>query len=170
MRIFLALVLACVFTAAVSGCGKNKSDSGSTQTRKIGGCEIETVTIGTGTGSAEEAPTEAAWIRASSVEFAGNDLYKKAAEDLRTALSARGVRIHSCTELMHVKEGSCWPPYSVEFRIALTEVASMRLRLFLQQNALAHCPPHAERPEGYGTFFVSCGTGDSDWWTVWYEK
>ena len=170
MRIFLILMFACAFAAAASGCNTGKSSHGSTQTRKIGGCEIEMITIGSGIASAEEAPSEAAWIRASSVEFAGNDLYKKVAEDLRTALGARGVKIHSCTELTHVKEGSCWPPYSVEFRMALTEQASGHLRTYLQQNALANCRPQTERPAGYGTFFVSCGTGAFDWWTVWYEK
>jgi len=165
---FTFVVFACA--AAAFGCSKGKSSQSSTQTRKIGGCEIETIAIGTGTAGYGEAPGDAAWIRLSSVEFAGNELYEQAAADLKNALGARGAKIYGCTELTHVKEGSCWPPYSIEFRIALTEQAGGHLRTFLQQNALANCRPLAERPEGHGTFFVTCGFGSSDWWTVWYRK
>jgi hypothetical protein len=165
---FVFMVLACTLIAAAFGCNKGKSDS--VQSRKIGGCEIETIVIGCGVGNADEAPPDAPWIRLSSVEFSGNELYKKAALDLKRLVQSRGVKIHSCTELMHVKNGACWPPYSIEFKIALTEQAGGHLRLFLQENAIANCRPAAERPENYGPFFVSCGTGASDWWTVWYQK
>jgi hypothetical protein len=170
MRMLLVLMFACAFVAAASGCNKGKSAHGAAQTKKVGGCEIETIAIGTGIGSPNEAPADAAWIRVCSVDFAGNDVYRKAAEDLKAALGSHRVKIHSCTELTHVKEGSCWPPYSVEYRIELTEQAGGHLRTFLMQNAVANCRPVEERPEGYGTFFVSCGTGSSDWWAVWYVQ
>lgn len=164
---FVLLVFACAFAAAGLGCNKGKS--GSAQTQKVGGCEIETITIGTGIVGAEEAPYDAAWIRLSSVDFAGYDVYEKAALNLKELVESQGARIYTCTELKHVKEGACWPPYSVEFRIALTEQAGARLRNFLQLNAVADRRPASERPDNYGPFFVSCGTGASDWWTVWYQ-
>jgi hypothetical protein len=163
----LALTLSCVLAAALPGC---KSGSRAPQTKKVGGCEIETTAIGAGVANPAGAPEGAAWIRVCSVEFAGNDLYKKAADDLKRALNARAVRIHTCTELQHVKDGPCWPPYSIEYRVDLTEDAGGRMRTFLLQTPLANCRPVLERPEGYGTFFVSCGTGSSDWWAVWYIK
>jgi hypothetical protein len=170
MRTIACALFVLAFAAAVSNCTKGKSSQNSPRTEKVGGCEIETIVIGTGIAGSDEAPSDAAWIRASSVEFIGNELYAKAAADLKKALGARGVKIYGCTELTHVKEGPCWPPYSIEYRIALTQEAGGRLRTFLQQNALANCRPLAERPEGYATFFVSCGSGSSDWWTVWYQK
>jgi len=170
MRTILFTILVFAFAAAACGCNKGKSGQGSTQTRKIGGCEVETITIGTAAAGYDEAPSDAAWIRLGSIEFAGNELYAQAAADLKKALGERGVKIYGCTELTHIKEGSCWPPYSIECRIVLTEQAGGHLRTFLQQNALANCRPLAERPEGYGTFFVTCGFGSSDWWTVWYRK
>ncbi len=80
---------------------------------------METITIGTGKNVSAEAPSDAAWIRVSSVEFADNEIYKKAALDLAKALEMRDVEVYSRSELMHVAEGPCWPPYSVEFRIKL---------------------------------------------------
>jgi hypothetical protein len=170
MRTILFTILAFALAAAAFGCNKGKSSQSSTQTQKVGGCEVETIAIGAGTAGYDEAPSDAAWIRLGSIEFAGNELYTQAAADLKKAIGARGVKIYGCTELTHIKEGPCWPPYSIECRIALVEQAGGHLRTFLQQNALAGCRPLAERPEGYGTFFVTCGFGSSDWWTVWYQK
>jgi hypothetical protein len=168
--LFVLLAFACAAAAASLGCSGGKSTSGSTQTKRIGGCEIETTAIGCGFGGADEAPADAAWMRVSSVDFAGNDVYRKAALGVRELIESRGVKVYSCTELRHVKEGPCWPPYSIEFKISLTESSGRRLFAFLQQNSLADCRPASERPENYGPFFVSCGTGASDWWTVWYRK
>ncbi|MDD4858324.1 MAG: hypothetical protein PHD74_09505 [Candidatus Krumholzibacteria bacterium] len=169
MRMPLALmVLWCAVVAASLGCGKGKS--GTIQTKKIGGCVIETIAVGCGSGNADEAPADAAWIRLSSMDFAGNELYKKAALDLKRLVSSEGVKVLSCTELRHVKDGPCWPPYSIELKVTLAEQRAMRLRSFFEVNAIAVCRPLTERPEDYGTFFVSCGTGASDWWTVWYRK
>ena len=166
----LAVLILAAFTAAAPGCRQSKSDSGSAQPRKIGGCDIETIKIGTGMKGAQEAPAEAAWIRVSSVKFGGNELYKKAARNLTEALALRGIPVFTRSELVHIKSGSCWPPYAVEFKIKMTEQAAERFRLFLQQTPLADHRPTAERPEGYGPFFVTCGSGATDWWTVWYIK
>ena len=164
---FVLLVFACALAAAGLGCNKGKS--GSVRTEKIGGCEIETVAIGTGIAGADEALADAAWIRVGSVDFSGKDVYKKAAFSLKELVESQGVKIYGCTELRHVKEGPCWPPYSVEYKIALTEAAGGRLRTFLMVNAVADRRPTIERPENYGPFFVSCGMGESDWWTIYYQ-
>jgi len=170
MRIFLVLTLVVAFAAASYGCGKGKAGSGAGETKKVGDCDIETITIGTGITGAQEAPADAAWIRVNAVDSVGFDLFKQAADDLKKALDQQAVTIYSCTELTHVKSGSCWPAYSIEFRINLAEGEAGEFHRFLGQMAVADKRPAAERPDDYGPFFISCGTGSSDWWTVWYEK
>ncbi|HEY5132949.1 MAG TPA: hypothetical protein VII85_04620 [Candidatus Krumholzibacteriaceae bacterium] len=170
MRMLLVLTLVVAFAAASYSCGKGKSGSRAGQNKKVGACDIDTITIGTGITPAEEAPAGAAWIRVNAVDSVGNDLFKKAADDLKEALEQQAVPIYSCTELTHVKSGPCWPAYSVEFRINLTERAADEFHRFLEQTAIANKRPAAERPQDYGQFFISCGMGSSDWWTVWYEK
>ena len=169
MRILFVMLCACVFAAASYGCDKGAS-GGAARTKKIGGCTVETIKIGTGKNVSAEAPSDAAWIRVGSVEPADNALYKKAATDLAKALEARGVEVYSCSELMHVTEGPCWPAYSVEFRIKLNEATSGPIHKFLLGTPIAECRPGAERPDGYGPFFISCGFGSYDWWTVWYRQ
>jgi hypothetical protein len=169
MKALFAILCVCAFVAASYGCNKGKSE-GAPQTNKVGGCTIETIAIGTGKNVSSEAPADAAWIRVSSVEVAENALYKQAAADLSNALEARGIEIHSCSELMHVTEGACWPPYSIELRIKLNEAKSRDIKRFLLGTPIADCRPGSERPDGYGPFFISCGTGSSEWWTVWYRK
>ncbi len=169
MRTLFPMLFACALVAAALGCNKGKA-TGSKQTEKVGGCTIETITVGTGMNAGAEAPADAAWIRVSSVEPAEYALYKKAALDLAKALEMRNVQVYSRSELKHVAEGACWPPYSVEFRIKLTEQAGTQIHKFLQTMPLAEHLPAMERPEGYGPFFVTCGLGSSDWWTVWYRK
>ncbi len=167
MRILLVTLCAFAIAAASCGCGKS---AGGPQTKKIGGCTVETITIGTGKSVSAEAPPDAAWIRVSSVEFADNEIYKNAALDLAKALEMRNVEVYSRSELMHVAEGPCWPPYTVEFRIGLDEAASGPIRRYLLGTPIAGHRPGAERPDDYGPFFISCGSGSYDWWTVWYRK
>ncbi len=167
MRILFVTTLACALVAAALGCDK---DTGTVQTQRIGGCTIETIDIGTALNISEQAPDDAAWIRVSSVEPAEYDVYKDAVHDLARALELRGVEIYSCTGLRQVAEGPCWPPYSIELRIKMNESASAPVRKYLQTTPLAQHVPTTERPEGYGPFFVTCGSGSSDWWTVWYRK
>ena len=169
MKILFTALCACAFVAASYGCNKGAS-GGAPQTKKIGGCTIETIKIGTGKNASAEAPPGAAWIRVSSVELAENELYKKAALDLSRALEMRNIEIYSRSELMHVAEGPCWPPYSVEFRIKLDESMGRQIHRFLLETPIADHRPGADRPEGYGPFFITCGFGSSDWWTVWYRK
>lgn len=169
MRCIFVMLCMCAFAAGSYGCNKGKSE-GAVQTKKVGGCTVETIRIGTGKNVSAEVPPDAAWIRVSSVEFAENALYKKAALDLAKALEMRGVEVFSRSELMHIAEGPCWPPYSVEFRIKLDETMSAPIRKFLLGTPIAEHRPGADRPDDYGPFFITCGSGSSDWWTVWYRK
>jgi hypothetical protein len=169
MRILFAVLCACAFAAASYGCNKGAS-GGAAQTKKVGGCTVETIKIGTGKNASAEAPSDAAWIRVSSVEFADNELYKKAALDLAKALERRNIGIYTCSELMHVADGPCWPPYSVELRIKLHESMSDQIHRMFLVTPIADHRPGAERPDGYGPFFITCGLGSSEWWTVWYTK
>jgi hypothetical protein len=169
MMKILAVIILMALAAADAGCRQSKSDS-SGEPKKIGGCDIETIKIGTGTRGAEEAPADAAWIRVSSVKFGGNDLYKKVTRDLANTLASHDVTVYSCSELVHVKNGSCWPPYAVELRINMPEEKAERFRRVLLETPLADHSPTLERPEDYGPFYIACGTGATDWWTVWYIK
>ncbi len=169
MKLLYVTLCVCVFAAASYGCNQGKSE-GAARTKKVGGCTVETIAIGTGKNLSTEAPPDAAWIRVSSVEPAENELYKKAALDLTKALEMRGVEIYSRSELMHVAEGPCWPPYSVEFRVKLSDQPGRPIYKFLLNTPIAEHRPGAERPDGYGPFFITCGFGSSDWWTVWYRK
>ncbi len=169
MRMLFVALCVLAFAAAACGCSKGKS-AGAPQTKKIGGCTVETIKIGTGKNVSVEAPADAAWIRVSSVEFADNELYKKAALDLSKALEMRNVKIYNRSELMHVKEGPCWPAYTVEFRIELNESMSGPIHKYLLGTPIAEHRPGTERPSDYGPFFISCGSGSYDWWTVWYRK
>jgi hypothetical protein len=168
MKILIVILCACALAAAPYGCGKGKS-AGVPQTKKIGGCTVETIKIGTGKNVTAEVPSDAAWIRVSSVEPADNEVYKRAALDLAKALEMRNVVVYTRSELMHVTEGPCWPAYSVEFRIKLDESTNVHLYKFLQGMPIADRRPGTERPSNYGPFFISCGAGSSDWWTVWYR-
>lgn len=168
MRTLFVTMLAFALAAAAAGCNSGPA-TGSKQTQKIGGCTIETIAIGTGMNVAEEAPDDAAWIRVSSVEPAEYDLYQKAAFDLSRALELRNIDIYTRSELKHVAEGTCWPPYSVELRIKLDEASGALIRKYIQTTPLASHLPTADRPANYGPFFVTCGSGSSDWWTVWYR-
>jgi hypothetical protein len=168
MRFLFVLLSVGLLAAGSYGCGKGSSKA-SVQTKKVGGCTIETTVIGTGQHLSAEAPADAAWIRVSSVESSDNELFKKAALDLSNALTNRGIEIYRRSELMHVTEGACWPPYSVELRIKLDEPASAHFYKYLLTMPIAGRRPGTERPPGYGPFFITCGSGSSDWWTVWYQ-
>ena len=170
MKILFAMLCACVFAAASYGCNKGKS-AGAAQTKKIGGCTIETIKIGTGKNVSDEAPSDAAWIRVSSVEFAENELYKKAALDLAKALEMRGVRDLQPLRA-HARHGR--PLLAavlgrVQDQAERSRRAAPSANSFWARRSPEH-RPGAERPDGYGPFFITCGFGSSDWWTVWYRK
>jgi hypothetical protein len=157
---FLSLIVFSVAGTA-SGC---KEGGG------IGGCKNEIVNIGTGMVRAEEPPADASWIRICSVGFAGNEVYRQAALDLTAVLDTLGVTVYSRSELVRLKEGPCWPPYTVTIRIDAKMGVDQQIRTRLLETPLAGIAASAERPDDYGLFFVTCGWGSSDNWILWYPR
>ena len=137
---------------------------------RIGGCELETIEIGTAMTRGEAPGPYSAWLRISSVGFAGTDVYAQAAFDLTAVLDTLGVVIYTRSDLEHVREGPCWPPYNVGFLIEASDSSSSAIRSKLLTTPIARLLPAEERPYRYGTFFITCGKGHDDWWTLWYVR
>lgn len=167
-------ILAALVFALVVSCSDASSDKDSTAVNKkgvkLGGCVIDTITIGTGLVQAPPPRGRAARIEILSVKPAGEDLFRRAAEELAALLDSTGFALYSRSELLHVREGACWPAYRVTLLIdAGSRERSEHIRTALSGRHLSGASPAAERPAGYGLFFVTCGKGDRDWWTVWYR-
>lgn len=165
---------ALVFALTVS-CSDASSDRDSTDVNKkaakLGGCVIDTVTIGTGLVRAEARRGRAERIEILSLESIGERRFHRAAVELTALLDSLGVTIHTRSELTHVVKGPCWPAYRITLLIdAGSREQSERIRAALIDARIADATPAAERPPGYGLFFVTCGKGDRDWWTVWYRE
>lgn len=133
----------------------------------IGGCQTETIEIGTGFHRDDE-PTGASTMEIQSVDFAGGDTYRQAVADLAAVLDTMKVTVYGCSELMHVT-GTCWPPYSVRIGLDMIETQSEPIRERLLATPIADRLPVAERPDGYGVFFLTASGATSEWWTLWYE-
>ena len=84
---------------------------------KIGGCVIDTIKLGTGLVRAQAPRGKAARIEILSVKPVDGELFLQAAGELTALLDTAGIAIYSRTELLHVKEGACWPPYRITFLI-----------------------------------------------------
>ncbi len=168
-----SILVTLAFVIIVS-CSDASSDRDSTTAdkkgAKLGGCVIDTITIGTGLVRATAPRGKAARIEILSIEPVGEDLLRRAAVELTALLDSAGVTLYSRSELLHVKEGPCWPAYRITLLIdAGSRERSELIRTSLSGARLAAAAPAAERPPGYGLFFVTCGKGDRDWWTVWYR-
>jgi hypothetical protein len=156
--------LLCLFVLSVAGtaCGCKEE--------KVGGCDQEIVKIGTAMKRADTAPSTAAWIRIGSVAFAGEDIYRRAALDLTALLDSLGISIYERSDLIRMRSGSCWPPYMISFSVDAKMGADRIVRTSLLAVPVAGLVASAERPEDYGLFFITCGWGSTDRWTVWYPS
>ncbi len=164
MRTITVVCLITLFAAACSGKSSDKRG------KSIGGCEIDTITIGTELVRAPAPRGRAARIEILSTAPAGEERYRHAAGELTDILDSLGVALYSRSELLHVKRGPCWPAYRITFLVDLMKDGrGETIRTVLSGTHLTGAVPTAERPEGYGLFFVTCGMGDRDWWTVWYS-
>ncbi len=160
-RVILALLF--LFPAACVGTTSSKHE------KKVGGCEIDTISLGIKMERGEAPSRKAARIEILSLEFIGDKLYKQIAEELTSLLDSLKITIYSRSELLHIKKGPCWPPYRITLRIDATRSKHTEtLCSELLKTPLADCSPSTERAKGYGLFFVTCGRGDKDWWTLWY--
>ncbi len=161
------ITVICIFALFAFACSGESSDKRGTS---IGGCEIDTITIGTELVRAPAPQGRAARIDILSIEPAGEERYRRAAGELTDVLDSLGVAVYSRSELLHVKQGPCWPAYRITFLVDLTQGDhGEKIRSALAGTHLTGAAPTEERPEGYGLFFVTCGKGDRDWWTVWYS-
>jgi hypothetical protein len=139
------------------------------QHRIVGGCEADTIRLGIAMERRAVPEGKTARIEILSLEFAGEELYRKASAELTSLLDSLGVTTYSRTDLIHIKKGPCWPRYRIRFRIdtkddkQIEEICSALL-----ETPLGGHLPSTERPEGYGIFFVTFGRGDKDLWTLWY--
>ncbi|MBD3179519.1 MAG: hypothetical protein GF417_07830 [Candidatus Latescibacteria bacterium] len=137
--------------------------------QRVGGCSLDTVAVGTSFRRANP-PSSAAWIKVHSIEFAGEDIYRDAVRQVSSALDSAGIAVFSCSELVHIEEGPCWPPYTVTLRIdTRKKEETARLRQLLELNSPGGLAHSKERPPGYGVLFITCGRYAVDWWTVWYR-
>jgi hypothetical protein len=156
-----------ILLAVAAACSGQSSEK---RGARIGGCEIDTISIGTGLVRAAVPRGGAARIDLLSVAPAGENRFREAAQGLLGTLDSLGVPVYSRSELLHVARGPCWPAFRVTLLFdAKTPEESEAIRRALEAAPLAGAPPVAKRPKGYGTFFVTCGRGDRDWWTVWYR-
>ncbi|MFO7916403.1 MAG: hypothetical protein R6U43_12025 [Candidatus Krumholzibacteriales bacterium] len=163
-EIMLAAVLTFVMTVSCGGQKKERDSSG------VGGCSLDTVVIGTSFRRSEPVPS-AAWIRIHSIEFAGELRYRKAVDHLVAAIDSAGVELYSCSELLHIESGPCWPPYTITLRVnAPRREDTEPVRSMLGKGSLNGLIPLEERPPGYGAIFITCGKYAIDWWTVWYSE
>lgn len=160
------ITVVCFFMLLAIACSGESSDK---RGKSIGGCEIDTITIGTELVRAPAPRGRAARIEILSLAPAGEDRYRRAVVELTDVLDSLGVAIYSRSELLHVKRGPCWPAYRITFLIDPPGERGEKIRHTLAATPLTDAAPTADRPEGYGLFFVTCGRGDRDWWTVWYS-
>jgi len=159
-----AVFLVVAFSAACGGQNMNE------QTEKVGGCSLDTLVVGT-SFTLDEPPASAAWMKVHSMEFAGEENYRRAVDHLAAALDSAGVKVFSCSELIHIKSGPCWPPYTITLRIKADKREDTEaVRGLLRNMQIGGLAPSMERPAGYGTLFISCGRYAVDWWTVWYRE
>jgi hypothetical protein len=168
------IMLMTIVLILIVSCSDASSDGDSTDVNKrgpkLGGCVIDTITIGTGLERGPAPPGKTARIEVLSIKPAGEELFRRAAMELAALLDSAGVTVYRRSELLHVAEGPCWPAYRITFIIDVESRArSEPIRAALSGTRLAAAVPAAERPAGYGLLFVTCGKGDRDWWTVWYR-
>ncbi len=156
------LMMALVVAFAALGCLEEK----------IGGCDVETIKIGTALERGGAPDNRWSMLSIHSVGFAGTDTYAQAAVDLTAVLDSLGITLYSRTDLIHLRQGPCWPPYTVELHIQPTDsTASAAIRSKLLTTPIAGLLPQEERPDGYGTFFIefSRNYGDGSW-VLWYVR
>jgi hypothetical protein len=135
----------------------------------IGGCITDTIIMNLeqrGTPAVNKSYT---YIDILSLEFNGKKLSRQISLELTAFLDSLGIVTLNRSDIIHVKSGPCWPPYRISFYIEAGSGNRLEeVREFLLATELAGYKAAAERPEGYGTFFITCRRADKDLWTVWY--
>jgi hypothetical protein len=135
----------------------------------VGGCVLDTIKMNLKQINASASKKSYTYIDILSLEFNGENLSRHICLELATLLDSLDIVTLSRSDIIHVKSGPCWPPYRISFHVKPGSGDRMEsLKELLLATELAGHRAAAERPEGYGTFFITCRRADKDLWTVWY--
>ncbi len=161
-------ILSAIFLLLVTGTACGGQSHMQKHDRKVGGCAVDTIPLGLGTQKTDPGRVvEHLVIKA--VHDAGHETFVRAAGDLALVLKSAGVTVYDRSELIHVTEGACWPPWRITFDVDLGgPERSEATRKLLLGSTIAGLEAAEKRPDDYGRFFISAGKGSSDLWTVWF--
>jgi len=137
--------------------------------KAIGGCAVDTIKMNLKQTNASAANKSYIHIDILSLEFNGENLYRRICLELAAFLDSLDIVTLSRSDIIHVKSGPCWPPYRITFHVDPGSGDRLeKVKKLLLATELAGYRAAAERPKGYGTFFITCRRADKDLWTVWY--
>jgi hypothetical protein len=157
------------FIIAAALCLVACAGDGRSQQKRVGGCSSDTVSLDIEVEISCPDPVSPVRVSILSVEDAGMETYRQAAEDLVGIIGGSGAGICSLPRLVIITEGPCWPRYRVDIILEKgSEEKLPAIRSALSGTALAGFRPSEERPEDYGKFFVQAAYGSTDRWTLWY--
>ncbi len=137
--------------------------------KPIGGCITDTIIMNLEQRVTSTVNKSYTYIDVLSLEFNGKKLSRQISLELTVFLDSLDIVTINRSDIIHVKSGPCWPPYRISFHIEAGSGNRLEeLRKCLLATELAGYKAAIERPEGYGTFFITCRRADKDLWTVWY--
>ncbi len=166
MRVVITALLILSAAAVLGACGGQER---STSRKRTGGCKADTFPLESCATVSCDDSSSPVRISILSVERADDSVYREAAASLAAVLDTLGVRLCAPPNLVVISEGPCWPRYRIDFRVDREAGKDLgRIRSLLEAGTLAGLKPAAERPPGYGLFFVQAAVGSSDRWTLWY--
>ena len=85
---------------------------------KVGGCVTDTIPLGLDMPKVDPGRIPER-ITIKAVHDAGRATFMRAARELAEILHASGVAVFGRSELIHVTEGACWPPWMITFEVDL---------------------------------------------------
>lgn len=169
MRIRRLSILLPASIIILAACTSEAQDKKSQPEKTVGGCACDTLPLGIEGRASCEGAAFPVRVSILSVEDAGIETYRSAAEGLLSLLDSLQVPCCGGADLAVMSRGPCWPRYRVDIRMAGgSESALPAIRSALEGRRLAGLSPSGDRPDDYGLFFVQAGFGSSDVWTLWY--
>lgn len=163
------LASAAAMLILISACGGGASSERQKE-RKVGGCEIDTVSLGLSGGDREAAGKSDVRVSILSVRRAPEATWIEAHHAVSGLVDSLGGKVVWSGELTIVREGPCWPRCRIDMLVTGLGDGAAPLREALLETPIGGASPSVERPEGYGLLFVQAGRGSSDIWTVWYSN
>ncbi|MCD6379398.1 hypothetical protein J7M07_02995 [bacterium] len=136
----------------------------------VGGCVVDTIKMNLKQINVSATNKSYTYIDILSLEFNGESLSRNICLELTAFLDSLDIVTLSRSDIIHVKSGPCWPPYRISFHVNPGDGDRLeRAKKLLLATELTGYRAAAERPKGYGTFFITCRRADKDLWTVWYQ-